>query len=140
MFKPATVSSVRVRRAHRRGVTLVEVLIVVAILSIIAGGVAIFAVPRYIQAQHDTAVVSARALLDVVHAWRIEHRCEGDDCPKVEDLKPKYMARDQSGKDPWGKPFEIVCENGEYGVRSAGADGKVGTTDDVVVGVASRAQ
>jgi prepilin-type N-terminal cleavage/methylation domain-containing protein len=39
------------RRCLRRGVTLVEVLIVVAIIAMVAGGVAVFALPKFRVAQ-----------------------------------------------------------------------------------------
>ena len=48
-------------RQAQRGVTLFEVLIVVAILAMVAGGVAVFALPRFREAQVDTAVTGARA-------------------------------------------------------------------------------
>ena len=45
----------RLRRAATRGVTLVEVLIVVAIMALIAGGVSFLVLPRYREAQVKTA-------------------------------------------------------------------------------------
>ena len=47
-------------RRARRGVTLVEVLIVVAIIAMVAGGVAVFALPKYKEAQIKNAETGAR--------------------------------------------------------------------------------
>ena len=126
-------------RNRARGVTLVEVLIVVAILSMIAGGVAIFAIPRYMKAQRDMAQTNARTLSEAVNHWRLDSPSRVAECPRVEDLKTaKVLAPDAITKDPWGKSYEIVCENGDHGVWSPGPDGQPGTDDDVSVGVASK--
>ena len=126
-----------VRRVRSRGVTLVEVLIVVAILSMIAGGVAIFAIPKFQQAQKDTAKTDARTLQQAVETWKLTHPSASSDCPKIEDLKSdRTLKADQNTNDPWGKPYRIVCANGDFGVVSSGPDGKESTDDDISVGIA----
>jgi general secretion pathway protein G len=123
------------KKLRARGVTLVEVLIVVAILSLIAGGVAIYAIPKYQQAQKDTAKTDAKTLVQVVETWKLDHPAQTD-CPTIETLKnDKAMKADQNSNDPWGKPYKIVCQGNEYGVTSAGPDGKEGSEDDVWAGV-----
>lgn len=139
MSTPALCAEVRplARRAAARGVTLVEVLIVVAILSMIAGGVAVFAIPRYQQAQKDTAKTDAKTLVQVVETWKLDHP-SSNDCPKIEDLKSsKLLKNDQNTNDPWGHPYKIVCDNGDFGVLSQGPDGKEGSDDDIGVGAAA---
>ncbi len=34
--------------------------------------------------------------------------------------------------DPWGAPYQLACERGGIVVRTAGLDGALGTTDDLV--------
>jgi general secretion pathway protein G len=122
-------------RAGQRGVTLVEVLIVVAILSLIAGGVAIYAIPKYQQAQKDTAKTDAKTLVQVVETWKLNHPAAGGDCPTVESLKAdKSLKPDQNTNDPWGKPYKIVCTGDEFGVMSSGPDTKEGSEDDIWAG------
>jgi general secretion pathway protein G len=119
-------------REGARGVTLVEVLIVVAILSLIAGGVAIFAIPRFQQAQKDTAKTDTKTLIQVVETWKLNHPGTGGACPTIEDLKnDKALKADQNTNDPWGKPYKIVCTGEDYGVMSPGPDGKEGSEDDI---------
>jgi len=63
-----------IKRSRGRGVTLVEILIVLAIVGLIAGGIAVFAIPKFQQAQNDEmdrlyfnpAVAQAKA--DGLHA------------------------------------------------------------------------
>jgi general secretion pathway protein G len=122
------------RRRGARGVTLVEVLIVVAILSLIAGGVAIFAIPKFKQAQVDTAKTDCKTLLNVIDTWRMNGH-SGTDCPTVEALKAdKSLRADQNTNDPWGHAYEIVCSPDGDGVTSWGPDGKKGSEDDIWAG------
>ncbi len=122
-------------RTRARGVTLVEVLIVVAILSLIAGGVAIFAIPKYQQAQKDTAKTDAKTLVSVIEAWKINRLSGGNECPTIEVLKnDRALKADQNTNDPWGKPYKIVCTGEDYGVTSMGPDGKEGSEDDIWAG------
>ena len=55
---------VRARRGDQ-GVTLVEILIVLAIVGLIAGGIAVYAIPKFQQAQKETTKQSAMALYGV---------------------------------------------------------------------------
>jgi general secretion pathway protein G len=121
------------RRAVARGVTLVEVLIVVAILALIAGGVAMYAIPRFIEAQKKTAETDTKALLSVVEAWRLTHTT--GECPTVDRLRvDRALPPDRRVDDPWGTPYAIVCSEGGDGVSSRGPDRKDATDDDIWAG------
>jgi hypothetical protein len=50
----------------------------------------------------------------------------------IDNLNPWYL-RDVIRQDPWHRPYEYEGNREGYSLRSAGADGKVGTADDVVV-------
>ena len=123
------------KKSLARGVTLVEVLIVVAILSLIAGGVAIYAIPKFQQAQKDTAKTDCKTLVQVVETFKLNHPAASSECPTVEALKnDKSLKADQNTNDPWGKPYRIICQGEEFGVTSAGPDGKEGSEDDIWAG------
>jgi general secretion pathway protein G len=132
----------RLRRTHRalsRGVTLVEVLIVVAIMALIAGGVGFMILPRYREAQVKTAQTNARKIRAVATQY-LALKSAGD-CPSVEQLiADKELDAEAGSSDPWGQPFTIICTGDDIAVTSPGPDQKEGTEDDIVVGDASAGQ
>jgi general secretion pathway protein G len=120
------------RRRHARGVTLFEVLIVVAILAMIAGGVAFFALPRFREAQQKTAVSAAQIIRKAAELWQANNN--ETSCPTVSQLvQEKLLDPGQNTSDPWGQAFTLTCTDDEVTVTSNGADKKKGTKDDVVV-------
>lgn len=122
------------RRARRRGVTLVEVLIVVAIMALISGGVGFFVLPKYRQAQRDTAATTSKTIRQAASMWRSLKGGPGE-CPTVSKLiEDKEIDPSSTTQDPWGQPFTITCTEDDVTVSSPGPDGKPGTKDDVVVG------
>ena len=120
------------RRELTRGVTLIEVMIVVVILGLIAGGVAVAVFPKFTEAQIKTTKTSAMELRRAAETWRATHA--SDLCPSLEDLR-KDKAVDSASKltDAWDDPFKIVCEDDETVVTSPGPDKKENTADDIRV-------
>ena len=117
------------RRAVSRGVTLIEILIVLAIVGLIAGGVAIVAIPKFQQAQLDTAKNNAIEIHRIAEAWRAMNSTE---CPTVERLRAeKEIAATAKITDPWDNPYKILCEEDELQVVSFGPDKKENTKDDI---------
>lgn len=120
----------RVRRL--RGVTLFEVLIVVAILAMVAGGVAFFALPKFKEAQVKTAESAARIIRQAAQSWQATNSDGG--CPTVSQLvQDKLLDPGQNTADPWGQAFIISCTEDDVVVLSTGGDKKKGTKDDVMV-------
>src|SRR5690606_30337350 len=114
----------------------VEVLIVVAIMAMIAGGVSFAILPKMAETRVKTAKQGATEIRKAVQLWLIEN---GGECPSVSQLK-KDGVLDKGGTsdDPWGKPFSIKCEGTEVYVLSNGPDTKKGTDDDIEVPAPSK--
>jgi general secretion pathway protein G len=130
------VLSERVRRliARRRsaGVTLFEVLIVVAILAMVAGGVAVFALPKYREAQISSAETGARVIRTAVQNWQAANN--ESSCPTISQLvQEKHLDPGQNTNDSWGQPYQLSCSDDEVVITSAGPDKKKGTKDDIRV-------
>lgn len=120
------------KRAAQRGVSLVEVMIVVAIMAMIAGGVALSVVPQFSKAQRETALTGGRTMRRAVQSWQM---LNGEvTCPTVSMLiEQKMLDRGMKTDDPWGQPYEFNCSDDEVWVLSYGPDKKKGTKDDVSV-------
>ena len=120
----------RARRAAARGVTLIEILIVLAIVGLIAGGVAVVAVPKYQESQKNQAKIDARTIHPVAEKYRVDH--PGDPCPTVELLRDKKeLSAASKITDPWDTPYKIICGDEDVLVLSMGPDKKEGTADDI---------
>jgi general secretion pathway protein G len=117
-------------RAAARGVTLVEVLIVVSIMAVISGGAVVLAFPLYKEARIKTAVVSAKEIKKAAQLYQeMDSTTEG--CPTIADLVGAKRVDSKTADDPWGKPFRITCGEGDIRVLSSGNDRKDGTPDDI---------
>src|SRR5687768_8190658 len=116
------------RRAASRGVTLIEILIVLAIVGLIAGGVAVVAVPKYQESQKNQAKIDARTIHPVAEKYKVDHPGV---CPTVEQLRAeKELSAASKITDPWDSPYKIVCGDEDIMVLSFGPDKKENTNDD----------
>ena len=119
------------RGARARGVTLFEVLIVVAIIALISSGVGFAALHMWRRAQIEQAHTDGRAVLAGVDGYWYVHR-DTNRCPSFDELvRDKVVRRDSKGRDPWGESWRIECTEGEAFVSSSGPDRKAGTDDDI---------
>ncbi len=120
----------RSARAMQRGVTLVEVLIVVAIMAVISGGVTLVAFPLFKEARIKSAI---QGCLVVRQAAELYHNLDatGDACPTIQDVVAAKKLDGKKTDDPWGMPYKIECIDGEIHGTSSGNDRKPGTKDDI---------
>jgi len=120
------------RRRRARGVTLFEVLIVVAILALISSGVAFAAFAILERVKVREAEKSARVVRAGVNAWRTLQNDPG--CPTLDDLiREGVLDRDGTRTDPWGQAWRIECAEREATIVSLGPDRKAETEDDIRV-------
>jgi general secretion pathway protein G len=118
----------RRRRLRSLGMTLIEIMVVLAIISLILGGVGVMAFNRL----KDARLSDARNNAALVHQLSEQYQMQKRRCPKnVSELKAAGFAA-REAKDPWGNEFEIRCDQGgDIVVVSAGPDGTPGNDDDI---------
>jgi general secretion pathway protein G len=123
------------RRAHR-GMTLLEIMIVLAILALVMGLVVGPRVMKmFFKSKNDVAHATAeKYAYEAYPSWAQAH--PDKQCPaQLADLN-EFM-NNNSINDPWGHPFKMLCGSnlppGAKGIAiySDGEDGKEGTCDDV---------
>jgi prepilin-type N-terminal cleavage/methylation domain-containing protein len=119
------------RRASRRAMTLVEVLVTVAIMSILATVVGFAVFQLHVREQKKIARMNASSLRRAAAVWRLNR--SGDECPNFARLLADgIIDREASPTDPWGSPYLMTCAQEDVTVLSPGPDRKAGTTDDIV--------
>ena len=121
------------RRAAKRGVTLIEILIVLAIVGLLATGVGLVIIPKWAESQKKAAKVDLVAIYQIAEKYRAEHSGEG--CPTVELLREKKeLSVTSKITDPWDTTYKIVCgEEESMSVVSFGPDKRENTPDDIRV-------
>jgi len=123
-------------RNAQRGMTLLEIMIVLAILALVMG---LVVGPRVMKMfgeskENIAALAVKKYAYEAFPSWSQSHPDKG--CPeKLEDLNEYTNAKDT--KDPWGGQYKMYCGSslpaGAKGlaVSSPGEDGKEGTADDI---------
>ena len=114
------------------GFTLLEVMIVLALLGLIAGSIGVAVFNQFRKGQVNTAKLQVKEISNAVMQYMIENN---SDCPKgMEDLVAKKNLK-KHPKDPWGSEFILKCpgQNDTDGadVVSLGKDKQEGTDDDI---------
>jgi general secretion pathway protein G len=139
----------RVRRMPRRGgrarprpgFTLLELLVVVAIIGLLVGYVA----PRYFGQVGKAETATARAQIDALEKALDQYRLDTGHYPSTElglnalvtrpANEPKWNGpylKKAVPADPWGKPYAYKQpgEHGDFDLVSLGKDGAPGGTGD----------
>jgi len=108
------------------------VLIVVAIIAMVSGGVAFAAFAAKADADRKHTKTSATSLFHVVEAWRTMNT--SSECPSLDQLLEANLISEASNTaDPWGERYSIVCFDARVKVLSSGPDRKPDTEDDIHV-------
>lgn len=121
------------RVANQRGLTLAEIIVVIALLSVVAailfgslGGI-------LNESKADAASLSIKQLEQSLETYKIRPK-NGNKYPKSLEDASKFMKNQKVPMDPWGQPFVYSTSSScgkPYEIISIGADGQRGGDDDI---------
>jgi general secretion pathway protein G len=126
------------KSVSRSGFTLVEVLLVIAILGILAGTLMVNIGGKSEKARINSARATIGALTSAVQTFQIDlARLPNELGELFTDpgdpnwQGPYIMGSKDQMVDPWGTPFAINKSGNTFKISSAGPDKSMGTADDI---------
>lgn len=128
----------RVARRGQRGMTLLEIMIVIAILGLLASVIVVAVMNNFDRAKVNTAQLKLKSIEQALHQYNVAMgeyptQQEGIGALLNPPSGPPFLNEDP--RDPWGNEYLYFSParkgNGPFEVVSKGPDGQEGTEDDV---------
>lgn len=122
---------------RRQGFTLVEILLVVAILGILSGVAVMSLKGRTKTASISATRTSIKVIQTAIDTYEVDN---GAYPPSLQALLTKgsennwngpYIKDGRMPKDAWGVEFAYTLKNDSYEIKSAGPDSQMGSSDDL---------
>ncbi len=139
MYEGTNLRKKRRGRKSRRGLTLIEILVVVTILGLIAGIVGITVANQLEEAKIDTANVQMKNISEALELYKIKFNRYPNTAEGLQALtKPpegKKPLMENVPKDPWDAEFIFVCPGqhnpSKFDLQSKGPDSIADSEDDI---------
>jgi general secretion pathway protein G len=133
LARGALAATERPRRSGSSGFTLLEIMIVLAIMGLIVTGVSIKVFSQLKKAKTQAARIGVKKVVDASGRFMAG---PGSGCPKgIEELIGQGELSKSDAKDPWGAPYIFRCPGTQdpegVDVYSFGPDKVDGTADDI---------
>lgn len=123
------------RSSSPKGMTLVEIMIVITLLASIMGVVGFYVFGTLNRAQSKNAGLAIDSLKQKVDMYYIENNQLPDSLNELTEEPNPYIKDESKLKDPWGNQFIYEKKGAQnYSILSPGPDGSRGTEDDIKMG------
>ena len=116
----------------RKGFTLIELMLVVAILGVLGLVVATEIFPYFAKSQITVAKTNIDILKQAVEAYRMDNFLKLPSSleellqPNENHLNKPYIEKAEDLIDPWGNPYVYQVQGSDFEIISYGADGMEG--------------
>ena len=115
----------RPRREAERGMTLLEIMVVITIIGVVMATVTVAVLPQLDKAKIDTTINSMRGVQGALKLYYARHGKYPDTSQGFAALvSEKFL--EQPPKDAWGNDFVYTAESSSYKIISYGSDGQQG--------------
>ena len=113
------------RRRRNRGMTLIEIMVVITILGLIAAAVGVAVIPKLEEAKRDTARLDIGSINNALKLYYTKQGKYPDTATGLKALVDTQNL-DKMPLDPWGNEYVYMNEGGKPVIISYGADGTAG--------------
>jgi general secretion pathway protein G len=113
------------QQRRRRGMTLIEIMVVITILGLIMAAVGVAVIPKLDEAKQDTARLD---IANIHNALKLYYTKKGKYPDTGTGLKALVDTQnlEKAPTDPWGNEYVYMNEGGKPVLMSYGADGTQG--------------
>ncbi|HZI09269.1 MAG TPA: type II secretion system major pseudopilin GspG [Myxococcus sp.] len=112
-------------RRRNRGMTLIEIMVVITILGLIAAAVGVAVIPQLEQARRDRAALDIKNIQGAMKLYYTKKGKYPDTASGLNALV-ETQALESMPKDPWNNDYVYINEGGKPVIISYGADGTAG--------------
>jgi general secretion pathway protein G len=113
------------QRRRERGMTLIEIMVVITILGLIMAAVGVAVIPKLDEAKVSTARMDIGSIHNALKLYYAKKGHFPDTASGLRALV-ETQALEQMPKDPWGNEYVYMNEGGKPVVTSYGGDGTSG--------------
>ena len=111
-----------------RGMTLIEIMVVIAILGMMAAAVAVAVMGQFGNAQRKTVELDFKTLETQLDLYIVNKGGLPTPSDGLQVLVQAGISRELP-RDPWGHPYQYAVKGAEVTLTSLGSDGEPGGTD-----------